>query len=95
MFVVLLRFSENKSKAGPLMQGHNEWIQRGFADGVFLLAGSLQPKLGGVIVAHSASRDEMQGRVNEDPFVAEGVVRAEIMEITPAKVDERLKFLLG
>lgn len=95
MFVVLLRFSENKSKAGPLMRGHNEWIQRGFADGVFLLAGSLQPKLGGVIVAHNASRDEIQDRVNGDPFVAEGVVRAEIMEIAPAKVDDRLKFLLG
>jgi hypothetical protein len=33
--------------------------------------------------------------VNEDPFVAEDVVRAEILEITPAKADERLGFLLS
>jgi hypothetical protein len=31
----------------------------------------------------------------QDPFVAEGVVSAEILEIAPGRADERLKFLLG
>jgi len=61
---------------------------------VFLLAGSLQPNLGGGIVAHNTSLTDLQSRVNEDPFVAENVVNAEILEITSSKVDERLKFLL-
>ena len=46
MFVVLLKFSDNKSQASDLMEGHKERIKRGFDDGVFLLAGSLQPQLG-------------------------------------------------
>lgn len=46
MFIVLLKFSEKKSKASQYMQGHNEWLKRGFDDGVFLMAGSLQPNLG-------------------------------------------------
>lgn len=95
MFIVLLKFSGNKGKAGQFMEGHNEWIKRGFDDGVFLLAGSLQPNLGGGIVAHNTTLPDLQRRVNEDPFVAEDVVSAEILEITPAKVDERLTFLLG
>ncbi|MCA9334785.1 hypothetical protein KC953_01440 [Candidatus Saccharibacteria bacterium] len=95
MFIVLLKFSENKSKAGELMKGHKEWIGKGFADGVFLLVGSLQPNLGGSVVAHNTSLDELQNRVNEDPFVAENVVTAEILEITPSKADERLNFLVG
>ena len=95
MFIVLLKFSENKSKAGELMEGHKEWIGKGFADGVFLLVGSLQPNLGGSVVAHNTSLDELQNRVNEDPFVAENVVTAEILEITPSKADERLNFLVG
>ena len=41
MFIILLKFSENKSKAGDHMDGHNQWIKQGFEDGVFLLAGSL------------------------------------------------------
>lgn len=95
MFIVFLRFSDNKAKAGQFMQGHNEWIRRGFDDGVFLLAGSLQPNQGGGIVAHNTSLADLQSRVNDDPFVAENVVVAEILEITPSKADERLNFLLG
>ena len=94
MFIVLLKFSDNKAQAGEFMAGHNEWISRGFEDGVFLLVGSLQPGLGGGIVAHNISLEDLQTRVNEDPFVAQDVVRAEIHEITPARADERLQFLV-
>jgi uncharacterized protein YciI len=93
MFVVLLKFSANRDKAGPLMDGHKEWIKRGFDDGVFLLVGNLQPGLGGGIVAHSTSLADLQARVDTDPFVVEDVVRAEIIEITPSRADERLKFI--
>ncbi len=95
MFVVLLRFSDNKAKAGQFMEGHKEWIKRGFDDGVFLLAGSLQPNLGGGILAHNTSLADLEARVNADPFVVENVVKAEILEITPARAEERLKFLMG
>lgn len=94
MFVVLLKFSDNKGKASQFMEGHKQWIKRGFDDGVFLLAGSLQPNLGGGIVAHNTSLPDLQSRVNNDPFVAENVVNAEILEIDPSKTDARLSFLL-
>lgn len=94
MFVVLLRFSDNKHQASQFMAGHNAWIKRGFDDDVFLLAGSLQPKSGGAVVAHNTSLSDLQERVNDDPFVAENVVIAEILEIAPTKTDERLQFLL-
>jgi uncharacterized protein YciI len=93
MFIILLKFSDNKSQAGQFMDGHNAWIKRGFDDGVFLLVGGLQPSMGGGIVAHNTTLDNLQSRVDEDPFVAENVVSAEIIEISPAKADERLQFL--
>jgi len=95
MFIVLLRFSDNKARAGVFMEGHKEWLGRGFDDGVFLLAGSLQPTSGGGILAHNTSMPELERRVNEDPFVAENVVSAEIIEMAASKADERLSFLLG
>lgn len=95
MFMVLLRFSDNKSQASQLMDGHNAWIAPGFDDGVFLLVGSLQPGLGGGIVAHNTTLADLEARVNNDPFVTENVVSAEILEIEPKKADERLAFLLG
>ena len=93
MFIVLLKFLDNKGNAGQFMEGHKEWIKSGFDDGVFLLAGSLQPNLGGGIVAHNTSLPDLQSRVNTDPFVAEKVVKAEILEITPSRTDARLDFL--
>jgi uncharacterized protein YciI len=94
MFIVLLKFSENKSRAGAFMEGHNAWIKRGFDDGVFLLVGSLQPNQGGSVVAHNTSLEELQQRVSSDPFVVENVVSAEILEITLAKAAEPLQFLV-
>ena len=93
MFVVFLKFSDNKSQTGQYKDGHMAWLKRGFDDGVFLLAGSLQPDLGGGIVADNTSRADLQSRVNDDPFVANNVVTAEIYEIAPAMVDERFEFL--
>ena len=95
MFIVLLRFSGNKGQASQFMEGHKEWIKNGFDDDVFLLAGGLQPNLGGGILAHNTSLSDLRNRVNGDPFVAENVVSAEILEIAPSKTDERLKFLFG
>ena len=95
MFIVLLKFSDNKSQAGNFMDGHNQWLKDGFDDGIFLLAGSLQPGIGGGILAHNTTQADLENRVNKDPFVAENVVTAEVMELSPAKADERLNFLLG
>jgi uncharacterized protein YciI len=95
MFVVLLKFAENKALAGQHVEAHKRWLARGLDDGVFVLSGSLAPGLGGAIVAHGCSRAELEGRVNEDPFVAEGVVSAELHEITPSRFHERLAFLAG
>lgn len=95
MFVVLLKFATDRGRAGEFMDAHKAWIKRGFDDGVFLMAGSLQPQLGGAIMAHNTSLPDLKVRVNEDPFVAENIVSADIHEITPAKTDERLGFLLA
>lgn len=92
MFVITLRLAD-RSRAQQFIDGHNAWIRRGFDDGVFLLVGSLPPNAGGAILAHHASMAEIEARVQDDPFVAAGVVEAEILAISPGRTDERLAFL--
>lgn len=94
MFLITLKFAGNKAAAKDYMPGHNAWIQQGMSDGIFLLVGSLQPQQGGAILAHAESRAEVETRVAKDPFVVEGVVTPDIIEITPNKADPRLAFLL-
>ena len=94
MFVVLLRCSEARSSASQWLAGHQAWLQQGFDDGVFLLSGSLQPQRGGAVLAHATTLDALRQRVQADPFVAHGVVEAEVLDIAASRGDERLHFLL-
>ena len=93
MFVVLLKFAANRDQAGQHMDGHKAWLQRGFDDGDFVLAGSLSPAGGGAIIAHNTGLAELERRVAEDPFVEHGVVTPEIISIDPSRTDARLDFL--
>lgn len=95
MFVIQLKFAEGRARAAEFMEAHNAWLRQGFEDGVFLLSGSLQPRNGGAILAHDLTRDELEQRVAADPFVAEGIVSSEIIEIAPGRADERLQFLVA
>ena len=92
MFVIFLRFAENRHLAGDHVQGHNDWIRQGIADAVFLLVGSLSEGTGGAILAHGITRADLEKRLDADPFVAERIVVTEIVEIQPAVTDQRLAF---
>lgn len=94
MFVIFLKFAD-KSRAAASMEAHKQWIAKGFDDGVFLVVGSLQPDAGGAILVNDLNRDEVDKRIADDPFVVEGVVQAEVHEISPARTDPRLQFLMG
>jgi uncharacterized protein YciI len=93
MFIVLLKFSAEKAQASQWMEQHNVWLKTGFDDGVFLVAGSLKPSAGGMILAHGLSHEALDERVGQDPFVVANVVQAEILEVTPGLTDPRLAFL--
>ncbi len=94
MFIVNLKFSQNKSKASEYMAGHNEWIKKGFDDGVFLMVGSIEPGKGGIVLVHSTTPEDLELRVKQDPFVAEDIVSFEIVQVSPKKTIEPLSFLV-
>lgn len=58
-----------------------------------MLADSLLPKSGGLILAHGLTQEVLQVRVAEDPLVVGDVVRPEVMELSVAKSHPRLAFL--
>jgi uncharacterized protein YciI len=95
MYVVLLRFSANKILAPEHMAAHREWIRKGVDEGVFLLVGSIRSGQGGAILAAGPSSEELQARVNQDPFVVHDIVKAEIVDIDPSITSPGLAFLKG
>ncbi|WP_332701588.1 YciI family protein [Devosia sp.] len=81
MFITFLKFAENRAAAPTVMAAHNEWIAKGFADGVFLCVGSLLPGAGGVIIAQGEGREDYEARIAADPFVGQRIVTAETHEV--------------
>ncbi|WP_298213226.1 YciI family protein [Acidovorax sp.] len=88
MHIVFLKFGPNRSQAAQWMAAHNQWIQSGIDDGVFLMAGSLESAQGGAILAAKTTKEELASRVQQDPFVAHGVVVPEIISVTPSRTVE-------
>lgn len=95
MFIIFLKFSENKSLAGDFMEDHKRWIKKGIDENVFMIVGSLQSNQGGGIIASCNSYLELERRVKEDPFVEKNIVKYEIFEITPSVVNEKFKSFLN
>lgn len=94
MFIVLLKFSTNKSRASEWMTEHKAWLQRGFDEGVFMASGSLQGQQGGCVMARGLDMASLKIRLSEDPFVAHDVVIAEIVDVTLSKTAPRFDCLM-
>lgn len=94
MHIILLKFTSNRHNAARHLPGHKAWLTRGLEDGTFLLAGSLGSDLGGAIFARGVSPATIRDRVNEDPFVRENIVSAEVLEFSPSVASEGFQFLL-
>ncbi len=93
MYVVLLKFAENKSKAPEFMAEHKEWIKKGIDDNLIFLVGSLTPNLGGTVFFGNLPRENVDEYVSKDPFVQQNIVKTEIIEIAVNKTIKELEFL--
>ena len=93
MFIVLMHLIDG-NKAPDHIDGHKEWIRQGFADEVFLYVGGRRDGRGNAIIASGSTPEELRARIDLNPFVANGVVNAEIIELDTTKSDSRLAFMV-
>ena len=80
MFLVLLTYDRPLEEIDRTMSAHVAFLHEGYRDGVFLASGRQVPRRGGVILAMAPSRAELETRMQQDPFVREGLARFEVVE---------------
>ena len=80
MFLILLTYEKPLDEVDRLMPEHVGFLEECYRAGVFLASGRRVPRNGGVILAVSPSRDDLDEVMRHDPFVREGIARYEIIE---------------
>lgn len=95
MFVIILSYIKPIEVIDALRPSHLEFLDRYFAKNIFIASGRQVPLKGGVILANSSSRAEVEQIITEDPFYIEKVATFEIIEFTPNKINKNINELIA
>ncbi|MGW5671691.1 YciI family protein [Micromonospora sp. NPDC003776] len=93
MFVVTLSYLTDLDQVDAALPDHLAWVERQYADGVFLASGRKVPRTGGVILAAGLDRAELDRRLATDPFAERGVAAYEVTEFVAGRVADGLAHL--
>lgn len=92
MLIVSLTYIKPTDEADRLMQPHIDWLNEGYASGMFIGSGRKNPRTGGVILA-KGERATVEAFVAKDPFAVEGVAAYDITEVAITRTAEGLEVL--
>ena len=77
--LILITYVVPLDEVDRLMTSHVEWLDRGYAEGLFLMSGRREPRTGGVIVCRG-HKAEVEALAASDPFTTGGAATLEVIE---------------
>lgn len=80
MFVIELIYTASLDKIDAHMTAHVQFLKKHYASGHFVISGRKIPRDGGIILATSATRQEIENIIREDPFCKKGLAEFRIIE---------------
>jgi uncharacterized protein YciI len=80
MFVIELIYKADLREIDAHMGAHVAFLKKYYASGHFLVSGRKIPRDGGIILAVSKSREEIEGIIQEDPFHKRGLADFRIIQ---------------
>lgn len=95
MFVIIISYVKAIEAIDALIPAHREFLDRGYAEGIFICSGARSPRFGGVILAKEKDRDTLLKRMQQDPFYVHGVAEYQIIEFNPSKFSPEFAKILG
>ena len=85
MFVLISRYLKPLDVVDAWLPEHRTFLERHYAARHVLTSGPQSPRLGGVIVTHDITREQVDAMLAEDPFVREGVAEYQVIEFKPTR----------
>lgn len=90
IFILDVEYIVPLEQAEPFLDAHMQFINKYYEAGLFLASGPKVPRTGGIVLAQSNSRSEIEALLKEDPFVEHNVARYTVTEFHPRRTVEGL-----
>ena len=90
MFIIELIYKVDLARIDTHMTAHVKFLRKYYAAGTFVVSGRKVPRDGGIIVAAGDSRAQIEAIAAEDPFVAQGLAEARVIEFRASQRAEDL-----
>ena len=91
---ILLTYVKPLDEVDAQMAAHVEFLGKGFAEGLFLVAGRRSPRTGGVILCRGEPA-AVEKLAAADPFVTSGVATAEVIAFNASFAQPSIADLLA
>ncbi|MCG6168478.1 YciI family protein [Leptospira sp. FAT2] len=93
-FIVVLRYLTPIETVDQYVIPHREHLSKGYEQKILLASGPQEPRTGGILIARSNSRKELEAFCHQDPFYTNGVAEFQIIEWNPVKHQKEFEFWL-
>ncbi|WP_319542146.1 YciI family protein [uncultured Pseudodesulfovibrio sp.] len=94
MFIVSLTYICDLNEIDRFLDEHVAYLKEEYALGHFLISGRNNPRTGGIILAKTESREELDAILAKDPFHREKLAKYDIQEFIPTMAAAGLESML-
>lgn len=91
MFIIDLNYIVPLEELDNHMAAHVKYLHKFYKKNVFVASGRKVPRTGGIILALTGSREEVEEIIKEDPFYKHGLAEFTITEFLTSQYHPDLK----
>ena len=95
MYIVSINYTCELTEIENNLAAHIEYLDHYYSTGKFIASGRKNPRTGGVILASTDSRDELDRILEEDPFKFNNLADYDVTEFMPSKAIPEVDFILN
>ena len=92
--LIILTYVVELDEVDRHMTAHVDWLEKGYAAGLFLMSGRRDPRTGGVILCRGR-KPEVEALAASDPFVTSGAATVEVIEFNASMAADGIAAMLA
>jgi len=85
MFIFKLTYQQSLDRVEKHLQAHRDYLDKYYALGHFIASGAQEPRIGGIILCRTKSKEQALDIMHADPFYLHQIAKYEIIEFIPTK----------